>query len=148
MQRKITKLGLAVALLVGSGAALARSSERWIDLGGGLEWDVFTARNVKPSVYSVFYVSKTIDAAKEYLRSTGAFTNSYINRITYGRTGVYINCKSRTFGIFSSTNLDANHQIMGPTSYADSETFQWQPVEPETVMESLSISVCSHFEGR
>lgn len=146
MQRTITKLSLALALLVGSGSAWARSSERWIDLGEGLKWDTVTARKVGPSIYSVYYISKTIDAAKEYLRSTGAFTNSYVNRITYGRTGVYINCKLRRFGIFSSANLDANQQIMGPTSYADDKNFQWQPIEPETVMEYLSTSVCLYFD--
>lgn len=146
MHRTITKLSLALALLVGSGSAWARSNERWIDLGGGLKWDTVTAKKVSPSIYSVYYISRTMGAQKEYLRSTGAFSSSYINRLTYGRTGVYINCKSRKYGIFSSSDLDANQQIMGPTAYADNEDFRWLQIEPETLMEYLSMSVCLYFE--
>lgn len=153
MKCVLKSLVFGAALLVcgsgaGSDSAFARSSSRWIDLGDGLEWDVVTVRNVAPSLYAVYYRHKTINAEREYLRRTGAFDNAYISRIMYGRSGVYINCRSKKFAIFSATNLDNNRQIMGETSYVNDRDIQWEAIEPETTMEAVSFSVCSFFEGK
>jgi hypothetical protein len=138
------KIILLVCCVLSIGTVVS-AQDRWRKVGTN-RWDTISATKIDSRKIRFFYEYPYMDEQRQYLVKNGFYTESLASQIQYGRSGVIVDCVTKNFGIFASTELNRNKTPVTPGVTLPDHIVKFSIVEPETNMESILIDVCKYFK--
>jgi hypothetical protein len=124
------------------------AKDRWRELvGEDIVWDVESAVSIGNNSIRLFIKYPLMDQQQETMRKKSLAEENVISRIKTSKTGIFVNCSSKQYAIFSITYLD---EIGYPidTVPISKKDIEYVYIEPSTSMETLGKDVCRYFKQK